>query len=114
MRLYRVPVSGGGPLDDMIVVRGLNVFPTMVGAVVSGIAALTSDFRIVLTTPPPHDVLPVHVELATEHPPGAGLAEQIARQFKQALGVTAKVTVLPKGSFEVTEGKTRRVIRSYQ
>ncbi|WP_323037370.1 phenylacetate--CoA ligase family protein [Pararhodobacter sp.] len=103
-----------GRSDDMIVVRGLNVFPTMVGAVVSGIAALTGDFRIVLTTPPPHDVLPVHVELATEHPPGAGLAEQIARQFKQALGVTAKVTVLPKGSFEVTEGKTRRVIRSYQ
>jgi len=98
----------------MIVVRGLNMFPTMVAAVVSGFAELTGDYRIVLDQPPPHDVLPVHVELASGIGRSAGLTEQIERKFKNALGVTAKLTLLPKGSFEVTEGKTRRVLRRYQ
>ena len=103
-----------GRSDDMIVVRGLNMFPTMVAAVVSGFAELTGDYRIVLDQPPPHDVLPVHVELASGIGRSAGLTEQIERKFKNALGVTAKLTLLPKGSFEVTEGKTRRVLRRYQ
>ncbi len=103
-----------GRSDDMIVVRGLNMFPTMVGAVVGGFTELTGDFRIVLTQPPPHDVLPVQVELTSGYAQPTGFAEQIEREFKKALGVTAKLTLLPKGSFEMTEGKTRRVIRSYQ
>ncbi len=103
-----------GRSDDMIVVRGLNMFPTMVAAVVSGFAELTGDYRIILDQPPPYDVLPVHVELASGIERSTGLSEQIERKFKKALGVTTKLTLLPKGSFEVTEGKTRRVLRSYQ
>jgi len=103
-----------GRSDDMIVVRGLNMFPTMVAAVVSGFAELTGDYRIILDQPPPHDVLPVHVELTAGTEPSSGLTEQIEREFKKTLGVTARLTLLAKGSFEVTEGKTRRVLRSYQ
>lgn len=103
-----------GRSDDMIVVRGLNMFPTMVRAVIGGFSELTGDFRIVLTRPPPHDVLPVQVELTSATAPSPGLTERIEREFKKTLGVTAKLTLLAKGSFEVTEGKTRRVIRSYQ
>lgn len=103
-----------GRSDDMVVVRGLNMFPSMVAALVGGFAELTGDYRIVLTQPPPLDALPVQVELALGIEACAGLAEQIEVKFKQSLGVTAKLTLLPKGSFEVTEGKTRRVIRSYQ
>jgi phenylacetate-CoA ligase len=103
-----------GRSDDMIVVRGLNMFPTMVAAVVGEFSELTGDFRIVLTQPPPHDVLPVQAELASGTPQPADLSARIEREFKKALGVTARLTLLPKGSFDVTEGKTRRVIRSYQ
>jgi len=103
-----------GRSDDMIVVRGLNMFPTMVAAVVGGFAELTGDYRIVLTQPPPHDALPVQVELAAGVEARAALAEQIEVEFKQILGVKAELTLLSKGSFEVTEGKTRRVIRCYQ
>lgn len=103
-----------GRSDDMIVVRGINMFPTMVAAVVNGFAELTGDYRIILDQPPPYDVLPVHVELAAGIERSTGLSEQIERNFKKALGVTARLTLLRKGSFEVTEGKTRRVIRSYQ
>lgn len=102
-----------GRSDDMIVVRGLNMFPTMVAAVVTGFSELTGDYRIVLDSPPPFDHLPVQAELAEGQADSSGLREGIERAFKQVLGVTARLTLLPKGAFPVTEGKTRRVIRTY-
>lgn len=101
-----------GRSDDMVVVRGLNLFPTMVAAVVSSMPALSGDYRIVLDTRPPHDVLPVHAELARGQTATAELAAQVETALKQALGATARVTLVPHGTFPVTEGKTKRVIRS--
>ena len=103
-----------GRSDDMIVVRGLNMFPTMVAAVLTGFAELTGDYRIVLDTPPPHDILPVHAELAAGTTATPALSDTIEQAFKRTLGASARLTLLPPGSFEVTEGKTKRVIRSYQ
>ena len=102
-----------GRSDDMIVVRGLNMFPTMVAAVVTSFADLTGDYRIVLDRPPPFDDLPVHAELAPGVEASARLTGDIEKAFKQVLGVTARLSLLPAGAFDVTEGKTRRVIRSY-
>ncbi len=102
-----------GRSDDMVVVRGLNVFPTMVAAVVSGFAALSGNYRIVLDERPPHDVLPISVELTTADDAGDGLAERIEKAIKEKLGVSSRVIILPPGCFELTEGKTRRVTRTY-
>jgi phenylacetate-CoA ligase len=103
-----------GRSDDMVVVRGLNLFPTMVAAVISGFDALSGNYRIVLDTPPPFDVLPVEVELAAGASGGDGLGQAVEQAIKQTLGATARVTVLAHGSLPVTEGKTKRVIRTYQ
>jgi phenylacetate-CoA ligase len=103
-----------GRSDDMVVVRGLNLFPTMVAAVISGFDALSGNYRIVLDTPPPFDVLPVEVELAAGASGGEGLGQAVEQAIKQTLGATARVTVLAHGSLPVTEGKTKRVIRTYQ
>ncbi len=103
-----------GRSDDMVVVRGLNVFPTMVAAVVTSFKELTGDYRIILDQPPPLDILPVHAELVPGIEISDGLSDGIEKEFKRALGVTVCVTLLPAGTFELTEGKTRRVIRSYQ
>ena len=103
-----------GRSDDMVVVRGLNLFPTMVAAVVSTFEELSGDYRILLEGPPPYDTLPVQVELAREGPPPEGLSPALERAIKAQLGATAKVTVLPAHSFPLTEGKTKRVIRSKQ
>jgi len=103
-----------GRSDDMVVVRGLNLFPTMVAAVVNEFAELSGDYRIVLDQKPPHDFLPVQVELAKGQKTTPGLAEKIEAAIKSKLGATSKVTVLPAESFPVTEGKTKRVIRSYR
>ena len=102
-----------GRSDDMVVVRGLNLFPTMVSAVISEFDQLSGNYRIVLDTRPPYDVLPVEVELSQSTPGAEGIAAAVEKAMKQKLGATARVTVLPPRSLPVTEGKTRRVIRTY-
>ena len=107
-----------GRSDDMVVVRGLNLFPTMVATLVNNHSQLSGDYRIVLDSPPPYSHLPIHVELAD----GAidlnaeqkqQLASEFAQQIKQHLGASAQVTLLDANSLPRTEGKTKRVIRNY-
>ena len=102
-----------GRSDDMVVVRGLNLFPTMVAAIVTADPRLSGEYRIVLDSPPPHDHLPLDVERAegSDNDPGIGPALEAA--IKRQLGATARVRVLAPNSFPVTEGKTRRVIRRH-
>lgn len=101
-----------GRSDDMVVVRGLNLFPTMVAAVLNEIPELSGDYRIVLPGPPPYDRLPLHVERARGATDMPDLAARVAAAVKAKLGAAAEVTVLPPSSLPVTEGKTRRVTRS--
>lgn len=103
-----------GRSDDMVVVRGLNLFPSMVASVIGGFARLSGEYRITLDAPPPHDALPVEVELAAGQAKTPELGPRIEAELKRALGATARVCVLPPRSFPVSEGKTRRVIRSYE
>jgi phenylacetate-CoA ligase len=103
-----------GRSDDMVVVRGLNMFPTMVAAVVTSFEELSGDYRIVLDAPPPYDVLPVEVELAEGIQGIDALSLRLERRFKQDLGATIRVKTVPYGTFPRTEGKTKRVLRSYQ
>lgn len=102
-----------GRSDDMVVVRGINIFPSMVASVINGFAELSGNYRIELDTPPPHDRLPLVVELAGDSMP-AGLGEALAAAIKKSLGASAQVSLKPAGSFELSEGKTRRVLRLYQ
>lgn len=103
-----------GRSDDMIVVRGLNMFPSMVAATLSEIPELSGDYRITLDAPPPHDALPVAAELAEGVAATAELARKVEQAIKSRLGATAVVTLAPAHSFPRTEGKTKRVIRSYE
>lgn len=101
-----------GRSDDMIVVRGINVFPTQVAAVLGQFPALSGEYRIVLEGAGPYDALPVEAEVAASAGGEVnGLAHTIALRIKRDIGVTAKVTLLPFGALPRTEGKTRRVIR---
>lgn len=103
-----------GRSDDMVVVRGLNMFPSMVAAVLNEIAELSGDYRITLDAPPPHDTLPVQAELAEGVPVSEALRYKVEQAIKTRLGASATVTLCPAHSFPRTEGKTKRVIRSYR
>ena len=103
-----------GRSDDMVVVRGLNMFPTMVAALVASFEELSGDYRIVLDAPPPYDVLPVQAEMAADGQDDGTLSRRIEARFKQKLGATIRVQIVPHATFPRTEGKTKRVIRTYE
>lgn len=100
-----------GRSDDMVVVRGINAFPTQVAAVIHQFPALSGEYRIVLDGGGPYDLLPVEAELALGVVPTEGMAADIERRIKRDIGVSARVTLLAFNSLPRTEGKTRRVIR---
>ncbi len=100
-----------GRSDDMVVVRGINAFPTQVAAVLGQFSALSGEYRIVLDGPGPYDVLPVEVEAAEETLAEQGLAAAVEACIKRDIGISARVAVLPFAALPRSEGKTRRVIR---
>jgi len=100
-----------GRSDDMVVVRAINVFPTMVASVLNAMDALSGEYRIVLKGPGPFDRLPIEVEMKKGHDPTPELAALVEQNIRTEIHVTAKVRLLPSGSLPRTEGKTKRVIR---
>tara|TARA_R100000005_G_scaffold96517_1_gene84124 strand:+ start:22491 stop:23792 length:1302 start_codon:yes stop_codon:yes gene_type:complete len=100
-----------GRSDDMVVVRGINVFPTMVAAVINGNDQLSGEYLVRLNGAGPYDHLPIEAEIKAGISPSENLAAEVTRSIKDALGVTAVVTLARPGSLPRTSGKTRRVIR---
>ena len=100
-----------GRSDDMVVVRGVNVFPTAVGGVIAGLDALSGEFRIRLGGSAPYDRLPVEAELADGAEGSDALARRVEEAIKTRLRASASVTLLPAASLPRTGGKTRRLIR---
>jgi phenylacetate-CoA ligase len=100
-----------GRADDMVTVRGLNVFPTAVAAVVNSFAELSGEYRIVLEGPGPYDRLPLEAELAAGGAPSQALAERLAAAVREHIRVTAEITLAAPGTLPRSAGKTRRVVR---
>lgn len=100
-----------GRSDDMVVVRGINAFPTQIAAVLNGFAELSGEYRITLEGVGPYDLLPVEAELVEGQNLEEGLAAKIEQRIKREIGVTARLALLPFNSLPRSEGKTRRVIR---
>jgi phenylacetate-CoA ligase len=101
-----------GRSDDMVVVRGLNLFPAMISGVLHGFAELSGGSRVELHGPPPYDFLPLQAELAAGIEGGDELAHRIEEEIKRQLGATARIELLAPGSLPRTEGKTRYVFRT--
>lgn len=106
-----------GRSDDMFIVKGVNVFPLSIQAVLMTISPrVTGEFRIVIDRPPPIDYpVPLTVEVARDLPAAQheALAREVAARLQAELNFTAAVTLVQPGGI-ATEKKTRRVIRSYR
>ena len=100
-----------GRSDDMIVVRGVNVFPSAVAIALHRFPELSGEFRIDLDGPPPFHRLPLAAELAAEREATPALAAAVAEAVKSQTGASAEVSLLPASSLPRTGGKSKRVYR---
>jgi len=101
-----------GRSDDMIILRGVNVFPTQIEEVVLAIDGLTPHFQLRLTKKDRMDHCIVLVEAHPDTPAGRRepAATEIAVRVKEGVGVTVSVEVVDPGTLERSVGKMRRVI----
>ena len=101
-----------GRTDDMLIVRGVNVFPSAVREVVSAFAPRVSGHILVKPAAPgvkQEPPLPVSVELAPGATADAALAEAIRERLRELLVVQARVELVPPGSLERSEYKSKLV-----
>jgi phenylacetate-CoA ligase len=102
-----------GRSDDMLIVRGVNLFPTQIEELLLATDWCAGHFQIVLTREGRLDTMHVHAEARPTAWDGAGLqaeAAAVAARMKDVIGVTATVIVEPPGAIERSVGKARRVI----
>jgi len=97
-----------GRTDDMIILRGVNVFPSQIEEIVLATAGASPHFRIVLTTADHLDQLTVEVEAPPQS--RARVVQGISARAKQNIGIRVAVEVVAPGSLERSEGKLRRVV----
>ncbi|HET8616929.1 MAG TPA: phenylacetate--CoA ligase PaaK [Actinomycetales bacterium] len=101
-----------GRSDDLMIVRGVNVFPTQVEELVLSVEGLTPYFQCVLERPHRLDELTVVVEAAPDVPDTRwpDLGDTVASLVKRRIGVTAAVRVVQPGGIERSLGKARRIV----
>jgi phenylacetate-CoA ligase len=102
-----------GRSDDMMIVRGVNVFPTQVEEQILKVKGLAPHYQIVLTREGRLDEMEVLVEAAPAFAAAdarAASAGELAHHVKSLIGVTARITVTDPQGIERSQGKARRVI----
>ncbi len=102
-----------GRSDDMIILRGVNVFPTQIEEALLAAEWCAGHFQIELLREGRMDSMVVHAEARPTAWDGAGLVEaaaRVAHHIKGTVGITATVIAEPPGTLERSVGKVRRVI----
>ena len=101
-----------GRSDDMIILRGVNVFPTQIEEQLMDVPALSPHFQIELVRPGRMDEMHIHVEMAEgQSQEGAeAAARALSGKIKSNVGVSAKVHVADGGKVARSEGKAVRVV----
>ncbi|MBN1454870.1 MAG: phenylacetate--CoA ligase [Methanomicrobia archaeon] len=108
-----------GRTDDMIVVRGINVFPSQVESVLMRIPEVGDNYQIIVDRKGPLDVMSVEVEV-TEQVFSDKIADlmilskRVSKELKNVLNITAEVNLVEPGSIPRSMGKAKRVIDKRQ
>lgn len=117
MRMSRIK----GRIDDMLIVRGVNVFPSEIESILLTFYELAPHYQIELTREGPLDKVNLHVELTQEYadriedltivsPIAQELANNMGNLLKEQLGVTMSIKVHPPKSIVRSEGKAVRIV----
>jgi phenylacetate-CoA ligase len=101
-----------GRADDMLIVRGVNLFPTQIEELILRTPELSPHFQCVLTREGRLDALTVRVERRPAVPADSAAAagEALAQHVKNTIGVTVSVEVIEPDGVERSVGKMRRIV----
>lgn len=103
-----------GRSDDMMIVRGVNVFPTQIEELILKRAELAPHYQCILTREGPLDSLTVAVEtrqgLLHDCAEAQAAAEALAHEIKVYIGTSARIELRPCGGIERSLGKAKRVL----
>ncbi|NYT23829.1 phenylacetate--CoA ligase [Alcaligenaceae bacterium] len=99
-----------GRLDDMLIIKGVNLFPSDVEAIARQDHDLTGEYKLVVTREAQLDALTVELERSHAYQGGnEALAQRFQRQLKSVSGVSARVSILPPGALPRATHKARRI-----
>ena len=103
-----------GRSDDMMVLKGVNIFPIQIEKILMQFPELANNYLITLTTDEDNDNMTVEVELeelfTDDYQRLLALSKSIQRALKDEILLTPHVKLVPKGSLPVAEGKAVRVV----
>jgi phenylacetate-CoA ligase len=98
-----------GRSDDMLIIRGVNVFPTQIEEAILRCAGLAPHFYLEVNREKSLDTLTVHVE-SRAGADASRAARELAQYVKTYVGVTVEVNALPAGGVERSQGKAKRIV----
>ena len=100
-----------GRSDDMLIIRGVNVFPTQIEEQILKVKALAPHYEIVVDKNGNLDTVLVKVELTPEaqHTDQAPVIKELQHHIKSVIGISTKIDVVPVGGLPRSEGKAKRV-----
>jgi len=115
LRMERI----SGRTDDMLIIRGVNVFPSQIEAVLMDVEGVEPHYQLIVTRDGTLDVLEVQVEvnesIFTDEIKGLErLARRVEEDIKDLLGVSCKVRLVEPKTIQRSEGKAKRVIDKRQ
>ena len=99
-----------GRTDDMMIIRGVNVFPSQIEEQLLEVDGLSPHYQIEVDREGTLDQVRINVELATPSEAADQIAASLTRRIKDFVGVTAEVVVVEPGGVPRSEGKAVRVI----
>ena len=102
-----------GRTDDMMIIRGINVFPTQIEEILLRDGRLSPNFQIELTREARLDEMTVLVEARSNELSDVlrkDISKNLKHQIKNRIGVTAKINLLATGGVERSVGKARRIV----
>ncbi len=102
-----------GRTDDMMIIRGINVFPTQIEEILLKDGRLSPNFQIELTREARLDEMTVMVEARSAELTDdirKDISKKLKHQIKNRIGVTTKINMLPRGGVERSAGKARRIV----
>lgn len=103
-----------GRSDDMLIIRGVNLFPSQIEELILGVPGLSPHYQLEVTLDGRLDSLTVNVECALEQERSAAAlkrcANELSHRIKSIVGISVRVVVHPPGTVERSAGKARRVV----